>query len=121
MTARFPTLAFVLTYGDSMESHGSYLLVGGAVRGHWDVPDRLARKVFWRNYRAHGLRSWVQVEAGNDEAFWAEADAGDELMDLAARHWDKTIAKGLQQNSKMRSLVGDRRPSTARPTPRRAE
>ena len=96
VSGRFPTLAFVLTYGDAMDSHGSYFLVGGAIAGHWDVPKRRARAIFRSNYLAHGLRTWKQIYADYDEAYWAEAEAGDEAMDLAARHWDVGVARWLR-------------------------
>jgi hypothetical protein len=104
VSARYPALAFVLTYSDpNDDSHGSYLLLAGRER-HWPIPQRLAREVMRKHYRRWKLvdaRGRLDYDA--DDSDMAEWDAFFEYMDLASSHWDARVLAWLRERHPARS------------------
>lgn len=97
VSARFPLLAFVLTFGDpNSDWHGSHLFLAGRQRT-WEVGVRLRRQLMMKRYRKWKLldaRGHVNYDAA--DADWAEWEAYFEMMHIAAVHWDAKVLQWLR-------------------------
>jgi hypothetical protein len=96
ISKRYPSLAFVVTYGDpNGDSHGSHLVLKGRART-WEVRGRtrddIVRRAY-RKYRCVDARGRLDYDA--DYTDLADWDAYGEMMDLASVRWDDAILRFL--------------------------
>lgn len=98
VSARYPRLAFVLTFSDpNSDWHGSYLLLAGRER-LWEIPARLHRELMRKHYKRHGcIDSRGRVDYDHEEADDAEWDGFFDMIDHAAAHWDEKVLKWLRE------------------------
>lgn len=96
-SVRWPSLGFVLTFGDpNADAHGSHLLLNGRQRT-WVIPAKLHRELMRKHYKRWGLvNSRGRMDYDAEDADWAEWDAYFEMMDIAAEHWNPQVLAWLR-------------------------